>query len=268
LIRQFRYLNYFFSPDKVLFKQIKKITGTYPIHVSYYKQSLTHHSIAQKINKNGAKSSNERLEFLGDSVLNTVIAEYLFKKYPYRDEGFLTELRSKIVSRVSLNDLALKIGLSKLVMYDKRSMQNLNLRNSIFGNALEAFIGAIFLDQGFKTSKKFVIEKLLLYHIDVDKLQQTEKNFKGRLIEYSQRMNLGIDFNVEEVLHNRQKIYHVNILFNDQIIGNSQHTNKKQAEQQAAEKAMEKLKQILNQEAYAKPTEDPKQEEDKEEISE
>ncbi len=213
-----------------------------PFNLSCYQQSLRHHSTASKIHNSGSKNSNERLEYLGDAVLNSVVAEYLFKKYPYKDEVFLTELRSKIVSRVSLNDLALKIGLSKLVEYDKKSMQNINLRNSIFGNALEAFIGAIFLDKGYKKSRYFIIEKLIRYHIDVDKLQQTEKNFKGRLIEFTQKAGMNLDFNVTELTHGKQKIYKLSVIIDDKVFGEAEHTNKKQAEQQASEKALERLK--------------------------
>lgn len=242
MITFFSNFKYYFSKDRVLFIRIKQITGITPLNLSCYKQSLRHHSIASKIHNSGSKDSNERLEFLGDAVLNSVIAEYLFKKYPYKDEGFLTELRSKIVSRVSLNDLALKIGLSELVEYDRKSMQNINVRNSIFGNALEAFIGAIFLDKGFKKSKYFIIEKLLRLHIDVDKLQQTEKNFKGRLIEYTQKSGMNLDFKVDELAHGKQKIFKVSVIVNKKVFGEAEHTNKKQAEQQASEKAIELLK--------------------------
>jgi ribonuclease-3 len=242
LITFFPFLKYYFSSNRVLFIRIKQITGLTPYNLSCYQQSLRHHSTANKIHNSGSKDSNERLEYLGDAVLNSVVAEYLFKKYPYKDEGFLTELRSKIVSRVSLNDLALKIGLSKLVEYDKKSMQNINLRNSIFGNALEAFIGAVFLDQGYKKSKYFIIEKLIRYHIDVDKLQQTEKNFKGRLIEFTQKAGMNLDFNVTELAHGKQKIYKLTVIIDDKVFGEAEHTNKKQAEQQASEKALLYLK--------------------------
>jgi len=242
LITFFPFLKYYFSSNRVLFIRIKQIIGSTPYNLSCYQQSLRHHSTANKIHNSGSKDSNERLEYLGDAVLNSVVAEYLFKKYPYKDEGFLTELRSKIVSRVSLNDLALKIGLSKLVDYDKKSMQNINLRNSIFGNALEAFIGAVFLDQGYKKSKYFIIEKLIRYHIDVDKLQQTEKNFKGRLIEFTQKAGLNLDFNVSELAHGKQKIYKLTVIIDDKVFGEAEHTNKKQAEQQASEKALLFLK--------------------------
>jgi len=242
LITFFPFLKYYFSSNRVLFVRIKQITGLTPYNLSCYQQSMRHHSTANKIHNSGSKDSNERLEYLGDAVLNSVVAEYLFKKYPYKDEGFLTELRSKIVSRVSLNDLALKIGLSKLVEYDKKSMQNINLRNSIFGNALEAFIGAIFLDQGYKKSKYFIIEKLIRFHIDVDKLQQTEKNFKGRLIEFTQKAGMNLDFNVTELAHGKQKIYKLTVIIDDKVFGEAEHTNKKQAEQQASEKALLLLK--------------------------
>jgi ribonuclease-3 len=213
-----------------------------PFNLSCYQQSLRHHSSANKIHTSGSKDSNERLEYLGDAVLNSVVAEYLFKKYPYKDEGFLTELRSKIVSRVSLNDLALKIGLSNLVEYDKKSMQNINVRNSIFGNALEAFVGAIFLDKGYNKSRYFIIEKLIRHHVDVDKLQQTEKNFKGRLIEFTQKAGMNLDFNVSELSHGKQKIYKLSVIIDNKLFGEAEHTNKKQAEQQASEKALDLLK--------------------------
>lgn len=236
------YLKYYLSKKRNLFLRIRHITGFTPGNLICYEQSLRHHSSSQKIHENGTKDSNERLEYLGDAVLNTIIAEHLFKKFPYKDEGFLTEMRSKIVSRVSLNDLALKIGLSKLVEYDRRAMQNLNLRNSIFGNALEAFIGAIFLDAGFEKAKYFILEKLLRYHIDIDKLQQTETNFKGRLIEYSQKVNKPLEFEVLEETINKQKIYTARIIIDQVLFGEAEHTSKKQAEQMAAQKALDELK--------------------------
>jgi ribonuclease-3 len=242
LITFFPFLKYYFSSNRVLFARIKQITGMTPFNLSCYQQSLRHHSSANKIHTSGSKDSNERLEYLGDAVLNSVVAEYLFKKYPYKDEGFLTELRSKIVSRVSLNDLALKIGLSNLVEYDKKSMQNINVRNSIFGNALEAFVGAIFLDVGYNKSRYFIIEKLIRHHVDVDKLQQTEKNFKGRLIEFTQKAGMNLDFNVSELSHGKQKIYKLSVIIDNKLFGEAEHTNKKQAEQQASEKALDLLK--------------------------
>lgn len=235
-------LNYLFSAKRKLFQNIYQITGFHPTKITCYEQALRHHSVSEKIHQSGTKNSNERLEYLGDAILNGVIADYLFKKFPFKEEGFLTEMRSKIVSRASLNDLALKIGLSKLVEYDKRSMQNVNLRNSIFGNALEAFIGAIFLDKGFDKTRWFITEKLIRFHIDVDKLKETETNFKGRLIEYSQKLDKPVEFEVLEEVINKQKIYTARILIGRVVFGEAKHTNKKQAEQMAAQKTMDELK--------------------------
>ncbi|MFN4084186.1 MAG: ribonuclease III [Bacteroidia bacterium] len=228
--------------DKNLAKQLKKITGFWPAKLYGYKQALRHHSVSKKIHESGSKDSNERLEFLGDSVFNAVISDYIFKKYPYKDEGFLTQMRSKIVSRESLNNLAQKIGLSHLVQYDKKSMQNVNLRNSIFGNALEAFIGAIYLDAGYKTCYKFIINVLLLHNLDIDKLEEIETNFKGRLIEYCQKNNLLIDFECEEAIENKIKLFKVSIKLNNEIFGQAENSNKKKAEQLASQRTFEMIK--------------------------
>ncbi len=210
-----------------------------------YEQALRHHSVSRTIHHNGYKDSNERLEYLGDAMLNAIVAEFLFKKYPFKDEGFLTQLRSKIVSRESLNELAIKIHLNLLVEYDRKAMQNINLRNSIFGNALEAFIGAIFLDAGFEGCKKFIIDNLLRFHIDVDKLQFTETNYKGRLIEYAQKNNKPIDFEVLETLDGKNKIYQITVKFAGEEKGTAQHTSKKKAEQMAAQKTFELMQLTL-----------------------
>jgi ribonuclease-3 len=229
------------SPSRNFRKKIKHITRFAPNKIASYKQALRHHSISSKIHENGTKDSNERLEYLGDAIINSVVAEYLFKKYPFENEGFLTELRSKIVSRSSLNDLALKIGLSKLVEYDRKALQNINLRNSIFGNALEAFVGAIFLDAGYKKAKYFIVENLLQIHLDVDKLKETETNFKGRLIEYSQKDGASLEFEVIEDSSNKIKHYKVTVLLNKEPKGQAEHASKKLAEQMASQKTMAML---------------------------
>lgn len=241
----FPFLNrlFFNAADKKYAAQIKKVTGYWPHRLSTYKQSLRHHSVAKKIHESGFKDSNERLEFLGDAVLNSVISDYIFKKFPYKDEGFLTQLRSKIVSRESLNNLAHKISLSHLVEYDKRALQNVTLRNSIFGNALEAFIGAVFIDRGYKVCQQFIINVLLLHHLDIDKLQDTETNFKGRLIEYCQRNSQNLDFDSVEVIEYKTKIYKVQVYINNQPMGKAEHNSKKKAEQLAAERTFEMLQQ-------------------------
>ncbi len=210
-----------------------------PVTLSCYIQALRHHSVSNTIHENGSRDSNERLEYLGDSVLNTVIAELLFNRFPYKNEGFLTEMRSKIVSRESLNDLAIKIGLNHIVEFDKRAVGN-NTKNSIFGNALEAFIGAIFLDRGFYIAKHFINHKLLA-HVDIEKLQNTETNFKGRLIEWSQKNSRAMEFESEEIIHQKQKIYKIRVLMDRVVMGDAEHISKKKAEQLASQKACETL---------------------------
>ena len=145
LIRSFLSGSYYslFSEHKAVYRKVAKIAGYNPRKFSCYLQALRHHSMSTTIHQSGVRDSNERLEYLGDSVLNTVVAEMLFGRFPFKDEGFLTEMRSKIVSRESLNDLAQKIGLNEIVFYDRRAVGQ-NLKGSIFGNALEAFIGAVF----------------------------------------------------------------------------------------------------------------------------
>jgi ribonuclease-3 len=228
-----------FSKQRNSYKSVKCITGFYPGSLTCYSQSLRHHSASNPVHKNGSRDSNERLEYLGDSVLNTVVAELLFNRFPYKNEGFLTEMRSKIVSRESLNDLAIKIGLSHIVQYDKRAI-GLHTKNSIFGNALEAFIGAIFLDGGFSLAKKFILKKIIT-HIDLDTLQHVEKNYKGRLIEWGQRQNASVEFDTLEDNSRKQRIFIIKVLINGDVLGVAEHISKKKAEQLAAEKVSESL---------------------------
>ncbi len=234
----------FFRPNtaeqRELALKIKHITGYAPRRLKPYQQALRHHSVSKTIHaSSGSKDSNERLEFLGDAMLNAIVAEFLFLKYPFKDEGFLTQLRSKIVSRESLNELAIKINLNQIVEYDRKALQNISLRNSIFGNALEAFLGAIFLDYGFDGCKRFIVDILLRFHIDVDKLQSTETNFKGRLIEFAQKNNKIIDFEVEEIPDGKNRIYKISVKYDGELKGEAQHTSKKKAEQMAAQKCFE-----------------------------
>jgi ribonuclease-3 len=230
------------SSHRDLYKSISAITGSVPRNISCYKQALRHHSVSATVHENGYKDSNERLEYLGDSVLNTIVAEVLFRKYPYKNEGFLTEMRAKIVSRESLNDLALKIGLKELLQYDKRILGP-QVRNTIFGNALEAFVGAIYLDTGFAGVRKFILDKLII-HIDLEKLQHTETNFKGKLIEWAHKNTRTLEFETDELIQAKQKIYKVRILIDKEMLAESENLSKKKAEQFAAQKVFETLKII------------------------
>lgn len=214
--------------------------GFVPGNLSLYRLAFRHKSVAQNIKK-GVKNSNERLEFLGDAVLGSVVAEVLFKQYPYEDEGFLTELRSKIVNRINLNQLARKLGFEQLIQYDTK-MVNSTRQSSLLGDAFEALVGAIYLDKGYDFTRNFLVNHIIKSHIDIHKLEQTETNFKSKLIEWCQRHGKDITF---ELIGNQEgesnKLFTVQAVIEGEIMGSGKEFNKKNAEKLAAEKACEAL---------------------------
>lgn len=222
--------------EKRLISFIKLMTGAKPLNLKIYQLALTHSSMAMRTPHQEFKVSNERLEYLGDAILGAVIAEYLYKKYPYKDEGFLTEIRSRIVNRESLNNLSRKIGLANLVEFEgqkyNRSYQ------SMAGDALEAFIGAVFLDKDFYFCRKFILKRLLQPHLDIDKIVVTNLNFKSMLIEYAQREGLEIEFVlIDEKSQRGNAVFTVEVFLGGESYGKGMGQNKKKAEQAAAEKA-------------------------------
>ncbi len=214
--------------------------GFVPGNLSLYRLAFRHKSVAQNVKK-GVKNSNERLEFLGDAVLGSVVAEVLFKLYPYEDEGFLTELRSKIVNRVNLNQLARKLGFEELIQYDNR-MVNSTRQGSLLGDAFEALIGAIYLDKGYDFTRNFLVNHIIKSHVDIHRLEQTETNFKSKLIEWCQRHGKDITF---ELIENQDgesaKLFTVRAIIDNEIAGTGKEFNKKNAEKLAAERACEAL---------------------------
>ncbi len=203
---------------------------------------MRHTSVAKEKRK-GFLESNERLEYLGDAVLGMVVAEYLFNKYPFKDEGFLTEVRSRLVNREHLNQLAKKIGLSDLIEYSGSPKGNTLSFKSIYGDALEALIGACYLDKGYKKTKIFILKKLLIPHVDLDLIISTTTNFKSKIIEWSQKENRNLIFEVNEISNNNHfKKFEAVILVDEKEVSKGQGLSKKKAEQNAAEKSC----QILN----------------------
>lgn len=214
--------------------------GFVPGNLSLYRLAFRHKSVATNVKK-GVKNSNERLEFLGDAVLGSVVAEVLFKLYPYEDEGFLTELRSKIVNRVNLNQLARKLGFEQLIQYDNR-MVNSARQGSLLGDAFEALIGAIYLDKGYDFTRGFLVNHIIKSHIDIHRLEQTETNFKSKLIEWCQRHGKDITFElIENSDGESNKLFTVQASIDGEIMGMGKEFNKKNAEKLAAEKACEAL---------------------------
>jgi len=227
------FLGQYISPDKKLITSIKNITGFFPHNLRIYKIALTHKTASAEI-KEGVYDSNERLEFLGDAILGGVIADFLYKKFPFKDEGFLTKLRSRIVSRENLNKVSIKFGLNEMIDYH---FQNRNIiAKSMNGDALEAFIGAIYIDRGFETCKQFIIQQIIKNHIDLDLLEVTDKDFKSQLVEWTQRHKKKFEYKViAEHGKAYDKYYDVQLFIDEepQTIGKGK--NKKSAEQAAAE---------------------------------
>ncbi len=241
----------YFSPHKAYIRKLKNILGFVPGNVKLYQMAFRHKSVATAI-KDGVKNSNERLEFLGDAVLGSVVAELLFKLYPYKDEGFLTELRSKIVSRVNLNQLSRKLGFNEFIEYDARMISYPNKQSSLLGDAFEAVIGAVYVDKGYKFTREFLLTRIIKPHVDIHMLEVTETNFKSRLIEWCQHYGKEIQF--VQVLNppsDSSKLFYVDVVIDGQVCGQGRDFNKKSAEKLAAEKACELLK-IFESEEFSR----------------
>ncbi len=231
------FLSAYFSKKRDLHRSITNLLGFRPKNIALYELAFRHRSVAKEI-REGVKDSNERLEFLGDAVLGAIVANYLFSKFPFKDEGFLTELRSKMVSRVYLNKLALKIGIDKLIQYDDSN----RLYKSICGDTFEALIGAIYLDKGFRFTEKLVLNRIIRFHVDIDELEKQELNFKSKIINWAQRNRKSISFDArEENSDDRQRLYHVTVYIDDEAMGTGSGFSKKSAEQAASENACNSL---------------------------
>lgn len=232
------FLAYKRSSDKHLSEYINNILGFYPRNVVLYQLAFTHKSVSdEKVGK--YRLSNERLEYLGDAVLEIVVADYLFRKFPTEQEGFLTEMRSRIVSRASLNRLSQKLGFEDFI---KHAPDTGGGFRSIGGNAFEALMGAIYLDRGFEFAKNIVINRIIKMHIDLDQLQQTDVNFKSKLLEWSQKHKKHTSFNLLNGNGaNHQKLYVVQVVINDEEFGQASDYSIKGAEQLAAEKTWNML---------------------------
>jgi ribonuclease-3 len=237
-INKYFLIHFSSKSEKDFYNKVTQITGISPSNISLYKLAISHASAAKE-NSSGTKNSYERLEFLGDSVLGTIVAEYLFKKFPYKNEGFLTDIRSRIVNRDSLNAVGKKMGLNLIAKYSGK----VNLSHkSLYGDVLEALIGAIYLDKGFDFCKKFVITKILDRHFDINDVITSTTNFKSVLIEWSQKNSRTLLFTISHEsgdMHNKE--FTATISIDGKEISSGMGTSKKRAEQAAAEKACSSL---------------------------
>jgi ribonuclease-3 len=230
--------NYIFVPDKKFLKQLKEILGFSPKDIEYYQLALIHRSASGLFSQKN-KLNNERLEFLGDAILDSIVAEHLYQQFPHQDEGFLTQLRSKIVNRDTLKRIAIKMGIANMLI-TRISKED---HNSLYGDALEAFIGAIYLDRGYKKTKKFIVERIISYHLNLEKLCITEIDFKSRIIEWGQKTKKDINFTCQEQINESDKtpIFVSHLLVYDEIMGMGHGKSKKEAEQNAAKQAIQMI---------------------------
>ena len=216
-------------------KQLVNILGFTPGDTALYRTALSHRSVRE-----GADENNERLEFLGDAVLSSIIAHYLFRKYPYKGEGFLTEMRSKMVNRQKLNEIALKMGLKKITFYNKSD--NALKISQIFGNTLEALIGAVYLDKGYKKTQRWVEEYIIMPHLFADDLESIEINIKNKLYGWANKNGKSVEFaTLNESVENGRRLFTIAATVDGQIIAQAKGFNKKDAGHIAAQMAVEKL---------------------------
>ena len=232
----FRLYNTFLSADKSFAKRLKNLLGFTPTNLALFKLAFYHKSTST--DKLHNVQSNERLEYLGDAVLGTIVAEYLFKKYPNSDEGFLTKMRSKIVKRKSLNRIADKMGLDVFLA----EYNNTRLSKSMLGNALEALVGAVYLECGYRKTKRYVIRKILRGYLDIHELESFDDNYKSQLLEWCQKNGSTVAYKMlAKYKFEKRDRFKVAVLVDGKKLAIADDFNKKSAEQTASEKAMQIL---------------------------
>lgn len=220
--------NLYFSEDKALAHKLRTILGYVPIRLALYKTAFYHKSMS---NETPYRPTNERLEYLGDAILSTIVAEYLYKRYPYKDEGFLTKMRSKIVKRQTLNSIADNMGLD--VILSEYSMGKMS--NTMLGNAFEALIGAIYIEYGYEKTKKYVIQSILMKYLDINELENTDDNHKSQLLEWCQKSGREVSFvTLSKFKLDKRDCFKVAVVIDGKECATAEDFNKKSAEQKAA----------------------------------
>ena len=220
--------------DETFFLEIRKILGFKPRDISIYEKAFTHRSMNSR-DTQGIPSNYERLEFVGDAMLSSVIAAYLFEQVPHGDEGYLTKMRSKVVSREHLNELGKDLGLIDLV---KSRIPKSNFGDNIHGNLFEALVGAIYLDRGYKYCERFIYKRVIDPYVDIETLEGKVISYKSLLIEWCQKEKNTFDYNVYEDTGNDElKHFSVKLSINDKVVSKARATSKKKAEEKASKRA-------------------------------
>lgn len=227
-----QYFNKLSSSEKELIAFVQQATGLKPVRTQYYQQVFKHKSKHRE-----PKLNNERLELLGDAVLSAIVTDFLYREYPDKDEGFLTNLKSKIVSRAMLNEVGRKLDLLEKLSYHEGSVQQ--DPSVLFGNTFEALIGGLYLDLGFDAAYEFITGKVFNELIDLEKVEKTDFDFKSKLYIYAQKRNLDLEFKlIDEGNRGSRKYFEVVAVLDDQTVGRGEGYSKKSAEQMAAEEAL------------------------------
>jgi len=231
-----RLYNQFLAKDRDFAKRISSIIGFTPANLAIFRLAFHHKSSSS--DKTSPLRSNERLEFLGDAVLSTLVAEYLFKKYPNGSEGFLTKMRSKIVKRRTLNQIADDMGLDVIL----REYNETRLSDSMKGNALEALIGAIYLEKGYNGTKRIVIGRILRNHINIHELELQDDNYKSQLLEWCQKTGRDVDYRMKQKYKfDKRDRFKIAVAVNGDEVASAEAFSKKSAEQLASQRALEIL---------------------------
>jgi len=227
---------YLFRSDRNYLLNLIRILGFLPAHTFFYRAAFTHKSVVLH-DKLGEKVDNERLEYLGDAVLGAVVAEYLFSNFPHQDEGFMTKVRARIVKRKHLNATAIKMGIPMMITHQSHPA---NTSKHVYGNALEALIGAIYLDRGFNKARRFIRKRMMKRHMDLIKLTRKDSDYKSQVIEWAQKHKQEITFETQEEHKKSDPLprFLATVKWKNDQIGTGRGGSKKEAEQLAAKEAL------------------------------
>lgn len=228
------------SSERELYLFLKSTLGISPSNIKIYKQAFIHKSLGLK-DSMGFTVNNERLEFLGDAILDSVIADYLYKRFPNKDEGYLTQIRSRLVSRTTLTKVATAMNLGHLIEAAPNSFSDGN--QQLGGDVFEALIGAIYLDRGYRAVRKVMVNKILNTYIDISDVEQNNTNYKSRIIEWGQKSKKSVSFSTYDISdsENSSLKFGTKITIDNQLVGKGRGFSKKESQQNAAKIAIAKL---------------------------
>ena len=237
-----RIYNYYFSKDKLLTRKLNSLLGFTPKRLHLFKTAFYHKSMAPD-DSESLVGNNERLEYLGDAILSTVVAEYLYKKYPNKDEGFLTKMRSKIVKRKTLNTIADRMGLDVILSEYSQG----KLSSSMLGNALEALVGAIYMEFGYRKTRRYIVSNILRKYLDIHEMENFDDNYKSQLLEWCQKNNRGVEYKViSKFKFDKRDRFRVGVFVDGKELSVAEDFNKKSAEQSASQVALKLITKTVD----------------------